>query len=124
MDHNKGFIALVEDARSRVQETDVNVVKEMLDANEMFHLIDVREESEWARDHLPQAHHLSKGLIESKIELMIPDKEAHIILYCGGGYRSVLAADNLKKMGYAHVISMDGGYRGWKEHGFELVKDA
>ena len=124
MNHNTGFIKLVEDARSRVQETDVSTVKEMLDANETFHLIDVREESEWERGRLPEAEHIGKGVLEAKIESIIPNHEAHIVLYCGGGYRSVLAADNLKKMGYKNVISMDGGYRDWKEHGYEIVDSA
>ncbi len=123
MKHGTKFIALAEDAKKRIFETDIPNVNKLIAENAAFYLIDVREESEWADGHLPGAIHLSKGIIERDIEARIPDPEAKIILYCGGGYRSALVADNLQKMGYNNVISMDGGYRGWKEAGFELEKD-
>ena len=88
-----------------------------------FVLVDTREESEWARGHIPGAVHLSKGIIERDIEKTVPDKDATVVLYCGGGFRSALAADNLQKMGYRNVISMDGGWRGWTEAGFPVIKD-
>jgi len=107
------FVALVNDARKRVKETNVADVKRRLDAGEKFVLVDVREESEWAVGHLPGAIHLSKGIIERDIEQRVPDTKTKLILYCGGGYRSALAADNLQKMGYTNVESMDGGWKGW-----------
>ncbi len=118
MAHSPEFVNICEDARARIQETDVDSVHVMLDSNEKFVLIDVREESEWAAGHLPQAIHLSKGVIERDISNTIPDKSQKIGLYCGGGYRSALAADNLQKMGYTNVISMNGGARAWKEKRF------
>jgi len=120
--HSPGFLRLVNEARKRIQETTVDEVKAKLDRKEKFLLIDVREESEYAKDHLPGAIHLGKGIIERDIEERVPDPSAVMILYCGGGFRSALAADNLQKMGYTHVISMDGGIRGWRENGFPLVK--
>ncbi|HVV68432.1 MAG TPA: rhodanese-like domain-containing protein [Gammaproteobacteria bacterium] len=123
MKHGIKFIALADDARTRISETNVQEVKKLLDENAAFYLVDVREESEWNNGHLPGAIHLSKGIIERDIEARIPDVEAKIVLYCGGGYRSALAADNLQKMGYKNVISMDGGFRGWKEAGLELEMD-
>jgi len=122
MQHAQGFLKLVNDAKTRVRETTVADVKKKLDAGEKFHLVDTREESEWARGHLPGALHLSKGIIERDVEKAIPDKAAPIVLYCGGGFRSALAADNLQKMGYTNVISMDGGWRGWTEAGFPVEK--
>jgi rhodanese-related sulfurtransferase len=115
MKHSADFVRLVNDARTRIKETDVHVVRERLEAGEEFALVDVREESEWARGHLPGAVHLSKGVIERDIEERFPDKSAALVLYCGGGYRSALAADNLQKMGYTNVSSMDGGWRAWTE---------
>ena len=123
MQHSKGFLALVIDAKKRVRETDVPAIQARLDRGETFYLVDTREESEWARGHLPKAIHLSKGIIERDIEQKIPDKAAPIVLYCGGGFRSALAADNLQKMGYTNVESMDGGYRGWTEAGLPVEKD-
>jgi len=117
MKHSEGFLRLVNEARSRIRETDVAEVKKRMDAGEKFALVDVREESEWARGHLPGAVHLGKGIIERDIELRFPDKSAEIVLYCGGGFRSALAADTLQKMGYTKVSSMDGGWRGWLEAG-------
>jgi len=120
--HSPGFLRLVNEARKRIRETTVDDVKTKLDRGEKFLLIDVREESEYAKDHLSGAIHLGKGIIERDIEERVPDQNATMILYCGGGFRSALAADNLQKMGYKRVISMDGGIRGWREKGFPLVK--
>ncbi|MBI1749714.1 MAG: sulfurtransferase [Acidobacteria bacterium] len=122
MKHATGFLNLVNDAKTRVKETNVHEVKKRLDAGEQFVLVDTREDSEWARGHLPGALHLSKGIIERDIETAVPDKNAEIILYCGGGFRSALAADNLQKMGYTKVISMDGGWRVWTESNFPVEK--
>jgi len=118
--HSPRFLKIVDEARKNIREVTVNDVKKMLDQGERFHLVDVREESEWAKDHLPGAIHLGKGVIERDIEQRLPDTSATIVLYCGGGYRSALAADNLRKMGYENVISMDGGIRGWREKGYSL----
>jgi len=120
--HSPGFLKLVDDAKSRVRQCNVQDVKRKLDAGEKFHLVDVREESEWAAGHLPQAVHMGKGIIERDIETKIPEHDAEIILYCGGGFRSALSADNLQKMGYTKVISMDGGYRGWTEANLPVKK--
>jgi rhodanese-related sulfurtransferase len=123
MDHPEGFLSLVQDAKKRIKEADFTDIKKKLDAREPMILVDTREDSEWARGHITGAIHLGKGIIERDIEKAIPDKDASIVLYCGGGYRSALAADNLQKMGYRNVISMDGGWRGWTEAGFPIVKD-
>ncbi len=122
MKHATGFLLLVNDAKTRVKETNVPEVKKRLDAGDKFILVDTREDNEWARGHLPGAMHLCKGIIERDIEATVFDKSAEIILYCGGGFRSALAADNLQKMGYTNVISMDGGWRGWTESGFPVEK--
>jgi rhodanese-related sulfurtransferase len=121
--HPEGFLRLVADAKKRIKEEDVQATKKKLDAGEKMILVDTREESEWARGHIPNALHLGKGIIERDIERAVPDKSASIVLYCGGGFRSALAADNLQKMGYTNVISMDGGWRGWTEAGFPVIKD-
>jgi rhodanese-related sulfurtransferase len=121
--HSQRFLQIVDDARRRVKEMTIDDVKTKLDRGEKFLLVDVREESEFARDHLPGSVHLGKGVIERDIEEKVPDLNAPMILYCGGGYRSALAADNLQKMGYNNVFSMDGGIRGWREKGFPLTKD-
>jgi rhodanese-related sulfurtransferase len=121
--HPPRFLKIVDDARSRVRETDVDTVKTRMDRGEKFLLVDVREESEFAKDHLPGAIHLGKGVIERDIEARVPELNTEMVLYCGGGYRSALAADNLQKMGYTNVISMDGGIRGWREKNYPLVKD-
>src|SRR3954468_18486285 len=113
--HSPRFLKIVEDAKSRVRELTVDQVKAKLDRGEKFHLVDVREESEWAKDHLPGAKHLCKGGLERDVEEQLPDAAAEIVLYCGGGFRSALAADNLQKMGYTNVLSMDGGWRAWTE---------
>jgi rhodanese-related sulfurtransferase len=123
MKHSAGFVRLVDGVRARIRECTVADVKRRLDAGERFHLVDVREQDEWARGHLPHATHLSKGIIERDIETAIPDYDADIVLYCGGGYRSALAADNLQQMGYTRVTSMDGGWRGWTEAGLPVLRD-
>jgi rhodanese-related sulfurtransferase len=120
--HPPRFLAVVDDAKKRVRETTVDAVKARLDRGDKFLLVDVREESEYAKDHLPGAIHLGKGVIERDVEAQVPDTGAEMVLYCGGGFRSALAADNLQKMGYTNVISMDGGIRGWREKGFPLAK--
>ena len=121
--HSAGFLKIVEDAKKRIRETTIDDVKAKLDRGEKFLLIDVREESEYAADHLPGATHLGKGVIERDVEARVPDHDTPIVLYCGGGFRSALAADNLQKMGYTNVLSMDGGVRGWREKGFRFTKD-
>ena len=123
MAHAQRFLALVNDAKKRVKESNVADVKRRLDAGEKLVLIDVREESEWARGHLPGAIHLGKGVIERDIEQRLPDAGSKMVLYCGGGFRSALAADNLQKMGYTNVESMDGGWKGWLEAGFPTQMD-
>jgi rhodanese-related sulfurtransferase len=120
--HPPRFLRIVDDAKKRVKETTVDEVKSKLDRGDKFLLIDVREDNEYAKDHLPGAIHLGKGIIERDIEERVPDLNTHMVLYCGGGFRSALAADNLQKMGYTQVISMDGGIRGWREKGFPLTK--
>jgi len=121
--HAEGFLKLVKDAKARVKEVDYREIKKRLDAGEKFILVDTREDLEWANGHVPGAIHLGKGVIERDIEKTVPDHNAPLVLYCGGGFRSALAADNLQKMGYANVISMDGGWRGWTESGFPVTKD-
>jgi rhodanese-related sulfurtransferase len=120
--HSPRFLQIVEDAKTRIHELTVDQVKAKLARGETFHLVDVREESEWAKDHLPGAIHLGKGVIERDVEQQLPDTNAEIVLYCGGGFRSALAADNLQKMGYTKVFSMDGGIRDWRQKGYELTK--
>jgi rhodanese-related sulfurtransferase len=120
--HSERFLKIVDDARKRVRELTVDDVKKKLDQGEKFLLVDVREESEFAKDHLPGSIHLGKGIIERDIEARVPDTAAPLVLYCGGGFRSALAADNLQKMGYTNVISMDGGIRDWREKGYPLTK--
>ncbi len=124
MQHAPGFLKIVTDARQRVREVSIHDVKAMLDRGEAFELVDVREESEYARGHLPGAKHLSKGIIERDIETRYPDPNTRLVLYCGGGFRSALAADNLQKMGYGNIVSMDGGWRGWTEAGFPTEEPA
>ncbi|HEV2103168.1 MAG TPA: rhodanese-like domain-containing protein [Candidatus Acidoferrum sp.] len=122
MAHAAKFLALVNDAKKRVKETNVSDVKRRMDTGEKFILVDVREESEWTQGHLPGAIHLGKGIIERDVEQRVPDTGAKIILYCGGGFRSALAADNLQKMGYTNVESMDGGWKGWIGAGLPTQK--
>jgi rhodanese-related sulfurtransferase len=119
--HSPRFLRIVEDAKKRVHEVSIDDVKARLDRGDKFVLVDVREESEYAKDHLPGAIHLGKGIIERDIEERIPELNTPVVLYCGGGYRSALAADNLQKMGYTNVLSMDGGIRGWREKHFPLT---
>ena len=119
--HGPGFEKIVNEARPSIFETTVQAIGLRLKNQDDFVLVDVREDSEWAKGHLPGAIHIGKGVIERDIEEKIPDQKADIVLYCGGGYRSALAALSLKKMGYINVTSMDGGFRGWSEAGFEVV---
>ncbi len=120
--HPPRFLKIVDDAKTRVRETNADTVKSRMDRGDKFTLIDVREESEFAKDHLPGAIHLGKGIIERDVEARVPELGAEMILYCGGGFRSALAADNLQKMGYTNVISMDGGIREWREKNYPLAK--
>ena len=120
MKHNAGFLTLVNDAKSRVKELDIQGYKNLRESGEPHILVDTREESEWAAGHAAGAVHLSKGIIERDIETKVPDKAAKLVLYCGGGFRSALVADNLQKMGYTDAISLDGGWRAIKESGIPL----
>ncbi|WP_299459761.1 rhodanese-like domain-containing protein [uncultured Gimesia sp.] len=122
--HSKLFLDIVDDAKSRVLECTVHDVKTRREQGEEFHLIDVREDHEFSAGRIPGAKHLSKGIIERDVEALIPDTSTLLILYCGGGFRSALAADNLQKMGYTQVISMDGGFSGWKAAGYEVETEA
>ena len=121
MQHSLRFLNIVDDAKSRVKQTSIHDVKTKLDRDERFMLIDVREESEFDKDHLPGAVHICRGIIERDIELRVPDLNTPMVLYCGGGFRSALAADNLQRMGYTNVISMDGGIREWRENNYPLT---
>ncbi|MCI0451715.1 MAG: sulfurtransferase [Candidatus Latescibacteria bacterium] len=123
MKHSKRFLEIVKAIKARVRETDVQTVRARQKKGDTFYLVDVREDNEWDKGHLPGAIHLGKGVIERDIEGVIPDVDAEIVLYCGGGYRSVLAAENLARMGYTNVVSMDGGIRGWSEAGFPIEHD-
>jgi rhodanese-related sulfurtransferase len=123
MQHSPRFLKIVNDAKSRIRETTVDEVRNKLDSDEKFLLVDVREESEFAKDHLPGAVHLGKGVIERDVETRVPDLNTPMILYCGGGFRSALAADNLQKMGYTNVISMEGGVREWREKKYPMSKE-
>jgi len=122
MKHNPGFLKLVEEAKTHIKECTIAEAKAKLDRGERFHFIDVREDNEFATDHAKGAVHLGRGILERDIETVIPDKHAEIVLYCGGGFRSALAADNLRKMGYTNVSSMDGGIRAWREAGYPIEK--
>jgi rhodanese-related sulfurtransferase len=123
MAHAPNFLKLVQDAKSRVKETNVAEVKKRLDAEEKILLVDVREDNEWANGHIPGAVHMGRGVIERDVETKVPDPSAKLILYCGGGFRSALSADNLQKMGYKNVESMDGGWKGWVEAGLPTQRD-
>jgi rhodanese-related sulfurtransferase len=120
--HAPGFLKIVADAKSRVRECTVADVRARQGAGEAFVLVDVREESEFAAGHVPGAVHLGKGVIERDVEAKVPDPNTPLVLYCGGGFRSALAADALQKMGYTNVISMDGGWRAWTEQGLPVEK--
>ncbi len=121
--HSSRFLQIVNDAKKRIREVSIDHVKAKLDRGDKFVLVDVREESEYAKDHLPTAIYLGKGVIERDIEQRVPELGTPLVLYCGGGYRSALAADNLQKMGYTNVLSMDGGVRGWREKQLPLTQD-
>jgi rhodanese-related sulfurtransferase len=123
MKHSPQFLKLVSEAKKRVRETNVADVKQRTESGEKFLLVDVREDNEWANGHLPGAVHMGRGIIERDIETQVPETGTKIILYCGGGFRSALVADNLQKMGYTNVESMDGGWRGWVEAGLPTKKD-
>ena len=123
MAHSPNFLKLVQDAKTRVKETNVPNVKGRMDGGEKFLLVDVREDNEWEKGHIPGAVHMGKGVIERDIEGAVPDTGAKIILYCGGGFRSALAAENLQRMGYTNVESMDGGWKGWLEAGLPTAKE-
>ncbi|MEM1056194.1 MAG: rhodanese-like domain-containing protein [Bacteroidota bacterium] len=118
MTHSPRFLALVDAARERITETTAESVQDRREAGEGFTLVDVREGHEWAAGRIPGAVHLGKGVVERDAETRFPDLDAPLVLYCGGGYRSALAADALRAMGYSRVESMDGGIRGWREAGF------
>ena len=122
MEHSPGFLAIVDDAKKRVTSCTIADVKARLDRGAPLHLVDVREDSEWAVDHAAGARHIGRGVLERDVEALIPDKAAAVVLYCGGGFRSALAADNLQKMGYTNVVSMDGGMRAWREAGYPIGK--
>jgi rhodanese-related sulfurtransferase len=122
MKHNPGFLALVAEAKKHVKECNIADVRSRLERGERFQFVDVREDHEFAQDHARGARHIGRGVLERDVETLIPDKETPIVVYCGGGFRSALAAENLQKMGYKNVISMDGGIRAWREAGFPLEK--
>jgi len=122
MAHNPGFLKLVNDAKSRVRETDIEGYKKMLEDGQALVLIDTREDNEWAAGRAAGAKHLAKGIIERDIETQVPDKSTRIVLYCGGGFRSALAADALQHMGYSNVISLDGGWRAWQQAGLPVER--
>jgi rhodanese-related sulfurtransferase len=122
MQHSEGFLKLVNDAKSRINEISPDETQRKLARGEPFQFVDVREDNEWAKGHAKSAKHLGKGIIERDIETEIPNHQAEIVLYCGGGYRSALAADALQKMGYTRVLSMSGGYKEWVSSGFPIEK--
>lgn len=117
MEHTEGFLKLVDDARTRVREVTVEEARARLSANPRARLVDVREDKEWEAGHAAGAEHLGRGVIERDVETKIPDKDTELILYCGGGFRSALACDNLQRMGYREVYSMAGGWKAWRESG-------
>ena len=123
MAHSPAFLKLVNDAKTHVKETNVADVQRRMDAGEKFLLVDVREDMEWAKGHLPGAMHMGRGIIERDIERDVPDRNTKMILYCGGGFRSALVAESIQKMGYTNVESMDGGWRGWLAAGLPTVTD-
>jgi rhodanese-related sulfurtransferase len=120
--HSAGFVRLVDDAKSRVRQIAIDEYKQMRASGEAGQLVDVREDHEWKALHAAGAIHLSKGIIERDIESTFPDKDTKLVLYCGGGYRSALAADNLQKMGYTNVLSLDGGWRALEHSGLPVEK--
>lgn len=120
MKHNPGFLKVCEEAKQRVREVTIQDVKTRLDQRDTFHFIDVREDSEWAVDRAAGARHIGRGVLERDVETLIPDHDADIVVYCGGGFRSALAAESLQRMGYRRVTSMDGGIRAWREAGYPI----
>lgn len=122
MQHSDGFLKIVNEAKSRIREISPQETQKKLQSGAAVHLIDVREDHEWNSGHAKGAKHLGKGIIERDVEGQIPDHQAEIILYCGGGFRSALAADALQKMGYTRVLSMSGGYKDWVAQGLPVVK--
>src|SRR2546428_6918307 len=120
MKHNPGFLKLVGEAKKGIRECTAGDVKGRLDRGESFHFIDVREDHEYERDHAAGARHVGRGILERDIEEILPDKDAPIVLYCGGGFRSALAAESLQRMGYRNVVSMDGGIRAWRAAGYPV----
>ena len=120
--HNEAFLALVNDAKSRVQQMNIDEYKALRDSGAPHLLVDVREESEWAAGHAQGSIHLGKGIIERDVETKVPERSTKMVLYCGGGFRSALSADNLQKMGYTDVISLDGGWRAWTTAGLPVEK--
>jgi rhodanese-related sulfurtransferase len=122
MVHSPGFLKLVNEAKSRISQTDINGYKMMLADGKKPLLIDTRDDSEWAAGHAAGAIHLSKGIIERDIEAAVPDKNTEMVLYCGGGFRSALAAEALQKMGYTNVVSLDGGWRAWQQGGMPIER--
>ena len=122
MQHSEGFLRLVEDAKTRVHEVSIEEVRARLRDNSQARLIDVREDREWQAEHAAGAEHLGRGVIERDVERAVPDKGAELILYCGGGYRSALAADSLQRMGYTNVHSLAGGWKAWKAAGLPVAK--
>lgn len=120
MEHSEGFLRLVNEAKAAIRECTCEDVHRRLDAHQAFHLVDVREDHEWRKGRLKGAIHLARGILERDVENRFPDKDAELVLYCGGGFRSALAAESLQKMGYRNVISMDGGWRRWKDLGYPL----
>src|SRR6476646_12101052 len=122
MKHSEGFLKVVNDAKSRIREVTVDETKQRMKANPNAKLIDVREDNEWEAAHAAGAEHLGKGIIERDIEAQVPDKATEVILYCGGAYRSALAADVLQEMGYSNVFSMAGGWKAWKDSGAPIVE--
>ncbi|MCC6861873.1 MAG: sulfurtransferase [Bryobacterales bacterium] len=122
MEHSPGFLKLVDEAKSRIRQIDIEQYKRMRASGQPHLLIDTREDREWAEGHAAGAIHLSKGIIERDIEKQVPDRKTRLVLYCGGGYRSALAADNLRRMGYEQAISLDGGWRAWQQSGLPVEK--
>jgi rhodanese-related sulfurtransferase len=123
MAHAPQFLKLVNEAKKKIKETNVADVKRRIDAGEKFILVDTREDTEWASGHIPGAVHMGRGIIERDIETQVPDTGTKMILYCGGGFRSALVAENLQKMGYTNVESMDGGWKGWLGAGLPSARD-
>jgi len=122
MEHSPGFLAIVNDAKSRIRQIDIAGYKKMLEAGDQHILIDVREDREWDAGHAAGAVHLGRGILERDIEKQVPDKNATLVLYCGGGFRSALSADNLRQMGYANPVSLDGGWKAWKDADLPVEK--